>query len=73
MKRSENKKAHFLCFGDKGLEGGGNFVIISRRQNMSFCFFASIPNYVGLYRNNMSYAFNSLSFVLISWHEIFNL
>ena len=38
---SENKKAHFLGFGD--IRWGGQFSIVSRRQNMSFFYFASIP------------------------------
>ena len=42
MKKSENKKAHFLGFGDIRV-GGGQFSIVSRRQNMSFFYFASIP------------------------------
>ena len=46
MKKSENKKAHFLGFGDIGVcvGGGRQFSIVSRRQNMSFFYFASIPN-----------------------------
>ena len=50
MKKSENKKAHFLGFG-------GNFAIVSRRQNMSFFLQLSLKRYyqltTGTYKNEL--------------------
>ena len=36
-------RAHFWGFKDKGWVGGGTLKIVLRRQNMSACYFASIP------------------------------
>ena len=42
-KKRKTKKLIFWVSETNGGKGGGNFAIFSRRQNMSFCFFASIP------------------------------
>ena len=44
--KSENKKAHFLGFGD--IAGWANFAIVSRRQNMSFFLQLSLKRYYKL-------------------------